>query len=391
MPRPSSVTVQLLSGCRTTLTAVAVAGERLVDRVVDHLVDEVVQPAGAGRADVHPGPLADRLEALEDGDVLGAVGVALLARLRPACSCRGRFALLLSQSVPSGCHRKPRRAGAAHWGHDRVGATTQVAHKGYQFEAPESRCSAHKSPANKRQMDTERLGVALRLSDRLDCARRRRPTDGWLANQGLDPRAPRAARPTAGRSPRRSQHASSRSCIRSSSCAQTASVAADRRRRRRARRPARRPRRSARRRPRRQAAGRPPAGSAARPARGPIADRRPQAGRGRAVPHQAAASWRSAAGPRHLDHRCRAAGAGSAASPVGGDQRLAAAVEPRATRRSRRSGSSSLITSSSSSSGARGAPFEQRLRARRRAGPAGPAAAGPGSRSGAASGRRGDA
>jgi hypothetical protein len=54
--------------------AVAVAGERLVDRVVDHLVDEVVKPARAGRADVHAGTFANRFQPLEDGDVGGAVG-----------------------------------------------------------------------------------------------------------------------------------------------------------------------------------------------------------------------------------------------------------------------------------------------------------------------------
>ena len=52
---------------------VAVAGERLVDGVVDDLVDEVVEAPHAGRADVHAGPLANGLEALEDGDVGGAV------------------------------------------------------------------------------------------------------------------------------------------------------------------------------------------------------------------------------------------------------------------------------------------------------------------------------
>ena len=53
--------------------AVAVAGERLVDGVVDDLVDEVVKAARAGRADVHAGTLAHRFQSLEDGDVLGAV------------------------------------------------------------------------------------------------------------------------------------------------------------------------------------------------------------------------------------------------------------------------------------------------------------------------------
>ena len=51
----------------------AFTGHGLVDGVVDDLVDEVVQPGGTGRSDVHPGPLADGFEALENGDVLGVV------------------------------------------------------------------------------------------------------------------------------------------------------------------------------------------------------------------------------------------------------------------------------------------------------------------------------
>ena len=51
----------------------AVAGERLVDGVVDDLVDEVVQSAHAGGPDVHAGSLANRLETLEHGDVLRVV------------------------------------------------------------------------------------------------------------------------------------------------------------------------------------------------------------------------------------------------------------------------------------------------------------------------------
>src|SRR3984893_3145376 len=58
------------------LDAVAVAGQRLVHRVVDRLVDQVVQAVRAGVADVHGGALADRLQPLEDLDVARGVGVA---------------------------------------------------------------------------------------------------------------------------------------------------------------------------------------------------------------------------------------------------------------------------------------------------------------------------
>jgi hypothetical protein len=57
---------------------VAVAGEGLVDRVVDDLVDEVVEASGPGRADVHAGPLANRFEALEYLDLISAVFGLLL-------------------------------------------------------------------------------------------------------------------------------------------------------------------------------------------------------------------------------------------------------------------------------------------------------------------------
>lgn len=52
---------------------VRVAGQRLVDGVVDDLVHEVVQSALAGRADVHTGSLANRVQTLEDGDGAGVV------------------------------------------------------------------------------------------------------------------------------------------------------------------------------------------------------------------------------------------------------------------------------------------------------------------------------
>ena len=48
----------------------AVAGDRLVRRVVDHLLGHMIRPLGRG---VHAGPLADRLETGEDFDCRGVV------------------------------------------------------------------------------------------------------------------------------------------------------------------------------------------------------------------------------------------------------------------------------------------------------------------------------
>jgi hypothetical protein len=56
---------------------VAVTRHRLVDRVVNNLVNEVMEPARPGRADIHAGTLPDRLKSLKDGDVLGGVGSAI--------------------------------------------------------------------------------------------------------------------------------------------------------------------------------------------------------------------------------------------------------------------------------------------------------------------------
>ena len=78
MPRPSSTTVTVLSGCIVDLDLVAVSGQRLVDRVVDDLVDEVVQTPRTGGADVHAGAAADGLESLEDRDVLCVISALLV-------------------------------------------------------------------------------------------------------------------------------------------------------------------------------------------------------------------------------------------------------------------------------------------------------------------------
>ena len=56
------------------LDLVAVAGQSLVDGVVDHLIDHVVEArAVVGVADIHAGPLAHGIEALQNLDGLGAV------------------------------------------------------------------------------------------------------------------------------------------------------------------------------------------------------------------------------------------------------------------------------------------------------------------------------
>ena len=52
---------------------VAETRQRLVDRVVDHLVDEVMQSGWSGRPDVHRRPLADRFQTLENLDLVRAV------------------------------------------------------------------------------------------------------------------------------------------------------------------------------------------------------------------------------------------------------------------------------------------------------------------------------
>jgi hypothetical protein len=69
---------------------IAVPGERLVDRVVDDLVHEMVKSSGSGRPDVHPGTLAYRFESLQDGDVLGVITCLSLRALRSAVSVRQR-------------------------------------------------------------------------------------------------------------------------------------------------------------------------------------------------------------------------------------------------------------------------------------------------------------
>ena len=79
-------------------------GHGLVHRVVHDLPHQVVQAVGTGRADVHPGPLADRLQALQDGHVPGAVAAGtggLLSVVDPQCFRSQRRASVLVEAATS--------------------------------------------------------------------------------------------------------------------------------------------------------------------------------------------------------------------------------------------------------------------------------------------------
>ena len=85
--------------------AVTETGHRFVDRVVDNLPDEVVQPRGPRRPDEHARPLSDRLEALEHSHVPGRVP-----------SVQSTHLLLLppwSSSASTSCPGRPGRGFAA--------------------------------------------------------------------------------------------------------------------------------------------------------------------------------------------------------------------------------------------------------------------------------------
>jgi hypothetical protein len=59
-----------------------IAGQRFVDGIVHHLIDQVMQAHLAGRADVHGRTQANRLKAFEDFDVFAGVAavIAVFAR-----------------------------------------------------------------------------------------------------------------------------------------------------------------------------------------------------------------------------------------------------------------------------------------------------------------------
>ena len=62
-------------GVQLHVDVAGVAVHRLVDRVVEDLPHQVVQAGRADPADVHAGPLADRIESFEDRDVFRRIGL----------------------------------------------------------------------------------------------------------------------------------------------------------------------------------------------------------------------------------------------------------------------------------------------------------------------------
>ena len=81
MPRPLSVTVRKPSVAEFHLDEGRVAGDRLVHRIVDDFREQVVEGGLVRAADIHAGPAADRLKALQNLDRGGGVaGLAGRAR-----------------------------------------------------------------------------------------------------------------------------------------------------------------------------------------------------------------------------------------------------------------------------------------------------------------------
>ena len=66
------------------LDAVTIARERLIDRIVDGFVDEVMEAVGPRVADVHRGALSNRLQPLEDLDITRVVAIRAHAAPRKA-------------------------------------------------------------------------------------------------------------------------------------------------------------------------------------------------------------------------------------------------------------------------------------------------------------------
>ncbi len=113
---------QAVAGVELDLDPRRMAGDRLVHRIVDHFGGEVVQSAGVGPADIHAGPAAHRLEALEDLDrgsivIVGrpcGTGSEEIGHYRNAIGAGGVRCQAAAAPQLQGMSRKhPRQAGSA--------------------------------------------------------------------------------------------------------------------------------------------------------------------------------------------------------------------------------------------------------------------------------------
>ncbi len=70
------------TGQECDLDVIAEPCHRLIDRVVDHLVHQVMQPAGAGGTDIHSRTFSNRFQALQHLNLLGAVRAGFNCHVR---------------------------------------------------------------------------------------------------------------------------------------------------------------------------------------------------------------------------------------------------------------------------------------------------------------------
>ena len=331
----------------------AVAGERLVDGVVDDLVDEVVQPPQARRADVHPGALADGLETLEDGDVLGVVGAGCAPAVRGVGFLRQRASVDV---------KNPRLRASRHPAGARATGSQNNSTSG-AFPPPPT---APKVAANSQQNWPRGHGhpLARRAASSAASAPREAPERGVQARHQIRPHQVELLGPDGGRAGHREHPVAlrGRRRLRGDDVADDVrphALHAGQRRRRRE-----------------------PVGSAAIAADG---------GPRFASPHAATARDRDSTIPPSPTRSAATPGASAPGTwaELGRREHAPAAARrrvPPAARGGR--ASSSLMTSSRSSSGARAALRRRGPRARRAAARAGRGAARPATRRRAAHGRR---
>ena len=109
---------------------IAEARQGLVDGVVHNLVHQVVQAPRAGGADIHAGPLAHRLQALQDLDLVAVISFFDLCHVR-------HFVDIQAKTLLKGTRRLPRGQGAEHpaprgkWGF--LNSVSHLTHRKYSI------------------------------------------------------------------------------------------------------------------------------------------------------------------------------------------------------------------------------------------------------------------